>query len=107
MKIINLLPKHTEELLKLEEEMYWTEYDWKKLWEKEAKEKFRKFIKEYLTNFNQGCFAVAESEEILGAMFLLKISEKRPIPYLHKIPEYLDKTGQIAYVSLFAAKPDG
>ena len=104
MKFVNLGLQHVDELLNLEGEMYWRGEKWKKLWEKEAKEKFRSFIKDYLTNFPQGCFGLVEKGELVGAMFLTKTLELKPIPYLHEFSDYFEEDGKIAYVSLFCAK---
>lgn len=102
MKIIKLQLDQTDELLRLEEELYWQSKDWGSLWQKEAKEKFRSFIQDYLTSFPEGCFGLGdETGQLVGAMFLIKVSKSEPIPYLHKVSDYLDKTGQTAYVSFF------
>jgi len=84
--------------------MYWRGDKWKNLWQKEAKEKFREFIEDYLINFPKGCFGLIEGKEILGAMFFTKISKFKTIPYLHRVSEYLEVNGRIAYVSLFVIK---
>jgi len=105
MQLIKLQLNQTDELLQLEEDLYWQDKDWNDLWRREAKEKFRSFIEDYLTNFPQGCFGlVDETEQLVGAMFLIKISKSEPIPYLHRVADYLDKTGQIAYASFFVVK---
>lgn len=104
MRIIPLGTEHIDELLELEGKMYWQSEKWKDLWEKEAKEKFRVFIKDYLVNFPEGCFGLVENERISGAMFLTKISKLKTIPYLHKFSEYFEIEGSIAYVSSFVVK---
>ena len=104
MRLASLNPNYINELLKLEEQMYWQSPKWKDLWQKEAKAKFRAFIKDYLTNLPQGCFGLIENKELLGAMFLTKTSKLKPIPYLHKVSRYFEKEGEIAYVSFFVVK---
>lgn len=105
MKSIKLQLDQTDELLRLEEELYWQSKDWGDLWQREAKEKFRNFIKDYLTNFPEGCFGLADKkEQLVGAMFLIKVSKLEPIPYLQKVSDYLNKTSQTAYVSFFVVK---
>jgi hypothetical protein len=107
MKLAPLGPKDVNEILQLEEKMYWQGEDWRSLWKKEAEEKFRVFIVDYLTNFSEGCFKlVDDNERLLGAIFLTKTSRCEPIPYLHKVDEYLEKNGKIAYVSLFAVRKE-
>jgi hypothetical protein len=105
MRLVSLSLNDVDEILQLEEKMYWQGEEWKKLWEKEAKEKFRAFINDYLTNFPEGCFGlVGDSGELLGAIFLIKTSRCEPIPYLHEVAEYLKENGEIAYVSLFVIR---
>ena len=104
MKFISLNLCQVEELLNLQGQMYFREGKWKELWDKEAKGKFKVFIKDYLTNFPQGCFGLENKGELIGAMFLMKIAELKPIPYLHKVTECLKPKGQIAYVSVFVVK---
>ncbi len=104
MRLASLGLKDVDEILRLEGEVYWQGENWKKLWEKEAKEKFRVFITDYLTNFPEGCFGLVDDDELLGSIFLIKISKCEPIPYLHKVDEFLKKDGEIAYVSLFVIK---
>jgi hypothetical protein len=104
MKFISLKQRDTDELTNLEEKMYWQGKKWSRLWKVEAEEKFRNFIKDYLTSFPQGCFGLSEDGKILGAMFLIKISELKPITYLHKFSEYAKPNGRIAYVSFFVVK---
>lgn len=105
MDLINLQLKHTEELLRLEEEMYWQDGKWHDLWQKEAKEQFKSFIEDYLTNFPKGCFGlVDDGGQLLGAMFLIKVSRLEPLPYFHKMSDYLEEDGEIAYVSCFVVK---
>jgi len=105
MKFINLTLDCTDQLLNLEGEMYWQGAKWRNLWEREAKEKFRGFIEDYLTNFPKGCFGLIDDRgELLGAMILIKISGFKPIPYLHKFSDYLEENGEIAYVSFFVVK---
>ncbi len=105
MRLVSLGPEDIDEILQLEEKMYWQEEDWNKLWKKEAEEKFRVFINDYLTNFPEGCFGLVDDNgRTLGAIFLTKTSKCEPIPYLHKIDEYLEKDGEIAYVSLFVIR---
>lgn len=106
MRFVSLKPEHINELVELEGKMYWQGEKWKDLWEKEAKEKFRVFIKDYLVNFPEGCFGVIENEQILGAMFLTKVSKLKTIPYLHKFSDYFEKEGKIAYVSFFVVKEE-
>jgi len=89
----------------LEGEMYWQGEQWRKLWQEEAKGKFRVFIQDYLTNFPRGCFGLVDKNgELLGAMFLIKLSGIKSIPYLHKVSDYLEKDGGTAYVSFFVVK---
>lgn len=105
MKLIKLQLSYAHELLRLEEELYWQSKDWSDLWQREAKERFRGFIENYLTDFPEGCFGlVDEMGQFMGAMFLIKVSKLEPIPYLHKMSDYLDKKGQTAYVSFFVVK---
>lgn len=105
MKITDLKLEYVEELLNLEEEMYWRNDKWMDLWNKEAKGKFRCFIQDYLTNFPQGCFGfVDDNGNLLGAMFLLKTSKSMPIPYLHNPFDYYDNNGDNAYVSFFVVR---
>ncbi len=102
MKVVPLGQKDVDEILQLEEEMYWQGEDWKSLWKKEAEEKFRVFIIDYLANFSKGCFGLVNGDgKLLGAIFLTRTSKLEPIPYLHKVDEYLEEGGKIAYVSLF------
>jgi hypothetical protein len=65
MNLISLSPSYTKELLDLEGGMYWQGERWKNLWEKEAREKFRIFIKDYLINFPRGCLGLIEEEKLL------------------------------------------
>jgi len=105
MKKIALDLQNIEELLQLEEQMYWQSDKWSKLWQNEAKDKFKFFINDYLTKFPQGCFGlVDEKENLLGAMFLLKTSKSIPIPYLHNPFDYYDNDGEIGYVSFFVVR---
>ncbi|KKP28556.1 MAG: hypothetical protein UR15_C0025G0005 [Parcubacteria group bacterium GW2011_GWA2_31_28] len=105
MKITELKIQNTEELLELEEQMYWQSGDWNKLWQDEAKKKFRVFIKDYLTKFPQGCFGLVDDNgNLLGTMFLLKTSKSIPIPYLHNPFDYYDNNGDKAYVSFFVVR---
>lgn len=105
MKLINLRLEHIDTLLKLEEEMYWRGGKWSDLWQEEAKEKFKSFIEDYLTNFPDGCFGlVDDNEQLLGAMFLIKVSRLGPLPYFHKVSDCLQKDGEIAYVSCFVVR---
>lgn len=102
MSFIKLQLQNLDELLDLEERMYWQDEQWRVLWAKEAKEKFRVFIKDYLTSYPKGCFGlVDEVGKLLGAMFLIKSSEVEPIPYLHEVSEHLVEGGKVAYVSFF------
>jgi len=84
--------------------MYWYSGRWKELWGKGAKQEFDNLIADYLTNFPGSCFGLAERNELVGSMFLLKVSKLKPIPCIHKVPDYLDEKGDIAYVSLFVVK---
>lgn len=105
MRVVSLDLQHISRLLLLEEEMYWQQSKWKDLWEEEAKEKFRVFIEDYMTNNPQGCFGVVDdNDQLLGAMFLTKVSELKPIPYLHRFADYFEEDGEIAYVSFFVVK---
>jgi len=105
MEVVSLGLKDIEKLLDLEGEMYWQGEKWRRLWQEEAKGKFRVFIQDYLTSFPQGCFGLVDNnEELLGSMFLIKLFELKPIPYLQKVSDYLEKDGRIAYVSLFVVK---
>lgn len=105
MKVIQLNETYLEELLKFEEQMYWLTDKWNKFWQNEAKEKFRFFINDYLTNFPQGCFGLVDKKErLLGAMFLFKTSKLEPIPYIHSPSDYYDEKGDVVYVSLFVVK---
>lgn len=99
-----LTHKHVENLLKLEEEMYWLSGKWKDLWEKEAKYKFRNFIDDYITHFPEGCIGFENNGEVVGALFLTKISEIRTIPYIHEFHQYYEPAGNISYVSFFVVK---
>ena len=107
MNLIKLDLIHQNQLLELEEKMYWYSGRWKELWEKKAKNKFNDLIADYLQNFSQGCFGLTEKENLIGAMFLLKVSKLVPIPYVNKVSDYLDKDGNIAYVSFFVVKKGG
>lgn len=104
MRLVSLNPEDVDEILQLEKKMYWQGEDWKNLWEREAEGKFRVFITDYLTNFSKGCFGLVDDGELLGAIFLTKTSKCEPIPYLHKVDEYLEKDGEVAYVSLFVIR---
>lgn len=104
MRFILLSQENAEDLLNLEEKMYWDGDKWKGLWQREAKGRFREFIKDYLTNSPQGCFGLSEDGELIGAMFLIKISKMKPIPYLHRFSKYFKPDGEIAYVSFFVVK---
>lgn len=105
MRFIKLELKHVEKLLVLEEKMYWQSQDWRDLWEKEARERFRVFIKDYLTYYPEGCFGLTDnSGQVIGAMFLLKTLKAKPIPYLHKPSDYFEKEGEVAYVSFFVVE---
>jgi hypothetical protein len=104
MDLVKLDHRHHDQLLRLEGDMYWTEGDWKKLWDKEARQKFDDLITDYLTNFPQGCFGLVDRGELVGAIFLLKVSGLKPIPYVNKVADHLNETGDIAYVSFFVIK---
>lgn len=93
-----------DQLLELEEKMYWNEGKWKELWSKEAKQKFDDLITDYLTNFLQGCFGLVENGKLIGSIFLIKLLELKPIPYINKVSNYLSESGDIAYVSFFVVK---
>ena len=84
--------------------MYWSEGKWKELWDKETKQRFDDLITDYLTNFPQGCFGLTENNELIGSIFLLKVKDLKPIPYVNKVQDYLNKDGDIAYVSFFVTK---
>lgn len=105
MNFVDLGINQVGELLKLEEKMYWQQGEWKDLWEKEAKEKFKVFIEDYLANNPLGCFGVVnDNNQLAGAMFLTKASELKPIPYLHTFSDYFEEDGEIAYVSFFVVE---
>lgn len=105
MNSISLSQKHFTDILFLEEKMYWQSGSWQRLWKKEAKEKFKVFNSDYISNYPQGCLGLADdSGQLLGAIFLIKTSKPEPIPYLHKVSECLEEDGKIAYVSLFVVK---
>ena len=105
MKISELTINQVDELLELEEKMYWENDKWGDLWKQEAKEKFRNFITEYLNNFPKGCFGlVDERDNLLGAFFILKTSQITPIPYLHTPSNYYSEKGNVAYVSFFVVR---
>lgn len=104
METISLDEKYLEDILDLEEEMYWRGERWRTLWQEEAKEKFRALISDYLTNFPRGCLGLIENDVLLGSIFLLKIGSVKTIPYFHKVSDYLDPEGTVAYVSLFVVK---
>lgn len=104
MKFRNLLIKDLEELLKLEEEMYWMKGKWHKLWEKEASQKFKELISEYISEFPSGCFGLFNGEHLLGALIFTKIFEVEPIPYIHKLDDYFCENGKIAYVEIFVVR---
>lgn len=105
MRIEKLKIKNLDQILILEEQMYWRKKEWAELWKKEARRLFRKMIKEYLEKFPEGCFGIfTEKEELLGAMIFTKLSEIKTVPCVHKIEEYFVKDGNIAYVQIFAIK---
>lgn len=104
MKFTKLNKTYHHQLLELEEKMYWSEGRWKELWDKEARQKFDDLITDYLTNFPEGCFGLVENDELIGSIFLIKLSKNQPIPYVNKVSDYLDNTGNIAYVSFFVVK---
>jgi hypothetical protein len=104
MDFVQLDQRHHDQLLILEKDMYWTEGEWKKKWENGARQKFDDLITDYLTNFPQGCFGLVEKGELIGAIFLLKVSELKPIPYVNKVADHFSETGDIAYVSFFVIK---
>jgi len=104
MKFIKLDVTYHHQLLELEERMYWASGKWKLLWDKEAKQKFNRLITDYLTNYPQGCFGLVEQKELIGSIFLLKVLELKPIPYINMVYDYLDLQGNIAYVSFFVVK---
>jgi len=106
MELIKLNKTHHDRLLDLEEQMYWYEGKWKDLWDKEAKRKFSDLIADYLTNFPQGCFGLTENGDLIGSIFLIKLSDLKPIPYVNKVADYLDVKGNIAYVSFFVTKKE-
>jgi hypothetical protein len=106
MKFVILDQTYHDQLLKLEGEMYWDNGKWKELWEKDAKQKFDDFITDYLINFPRGCFGLIENNELVGTIFLLKISQLKPIPYVNHVVDYLDNNGDIAYVSFFVVNKD-
>lgn len=90
----------------LEEKMYWDSGRWRELWKNGAKDKFQKLISDYLQNYLRGCLGLTEKDKLDGAIFLLKVAEVKPIPYVNKVHDYLDENGEIAYVSFFAVKKD-
>lgn len=105
MKFIKLDLKHVERLLVLEEKMYWQGQNWRALWKKEARGRFRVFIREYLVHYPESCFGLTDNgEQVIGAMFLLKTLKAEPIPYLHKPFDYFKKDGEVAYVSFFVVE---
>ncbi|MEK7528116.1 MAG: GNAT family N-acetyltransferase [Patescibacteria group bacterium] len=104
MDFVKLNQSHRNQLLELEWKMYWNNGKWKELWEKEAKDKFGDLISDYLQSYPQGCFGLVEKDELMGSIFLLKLSELKPIPYVNKVHDYLDENGDIAYVSFFVVK---
>jgi len=104
MELIQLNKNHHDQLLNLEGQMYWSEGKWKELWEKEAKQKFSDLITDYLVNFPQGCFGLVENGKLIGSIFLIKLSELKPIPYVNKIHDHLVDDGDVAYVSFFVVK---
>ena len=104
MNFVQLDISFHQQLLQLEGDMYWTSDTWKTLWDKEAKKKFDDLIIDYLTHFPQGCFGLVENDELIGSIFLLKVSELKPIPYVSNVHEYLNEKGNIAYVSFFVVK---
>lgn len=106
MRIQNLSIKNLDQILFLEEQMYWQgKKEWRELWQKEAGELFGKMIKEYLEKFPDGCFGLFdEKEELLGAIIFTKLLEVRPIPYVHSFKDYFADKGNIAYVEIFAVK---
>lgn len=82
----------------------WASGKWKLLWDKEAKQKFDRLITDYLTKYLQGCFGLAEHGELIGSLFLLKVIEQKPIPYVNTVHKYLDPQGTVAYVTFFVVK---
>ena len=104
MKFTKLDITYHHQLLDLEGKMYWTSGKWKTLWDKEAKQKFDTLITDYLTNYPQGCFGLIENRKLIGAIFLLKVLELKPIPYVNKVHDHLNTRGNIAYVSFFVVK---
>lgn len=105
MRIQNLSIKNLEQILFLEEQMYWQGKEWQELWQKEGKGLFGNMIKEYLENFPEGCFGLFdEKEELLGAMIFTKLSEVKPIPYINNFKDYFADKGNIAYVQTFVIK---
>ncbi len=56
------------------------------------------------SNFPLECFDLIDNDELIGSIFLLKVSDLKPIPYVNNVHDYLDKQGNIAYVSFFVVK---
>ncbi|UCD04561.1 MAG: hypothetical protein JSW73_02930 [Candidatus Woesearchaeota archaeon] len=105
MKFRQLSTKDSEDILKLEEEMYWLGKKWHTLWKEEGEQKFRESINDYLTNFPSGCFGLFdEREQLLGAIIFTKLSTIKTIPYIHRFDDYFEKEGGIAYVQIFVIK---
>lgn len=105
MKFQKLSTENLEAVLKLEEEMYWLREEWHDFWKKGVEQKFKELIGKYLSEFPSGCFGLFdESGKLLGALIFAKISEVKPIPYLHKFADYFEKNGDIAYVEIFAVR---
>lgn len=105
MRIKNLSIKNLDQILFLEEQMYWQGKEWQELWQKEAKELFGKMIKEYFEKFPEGCFGIFDEKEgFLGVMIFTKLSEIKTIPYIHNFKDYFAEKGNIAYIQIFAVK---
>jgi hypothetical protein len=104
MNFVKLDQNYHDQLLKLEGQMYWNSGKWKDLWDKEARGKFDSLINDYLTNYPKGCFGLLENDELVGSIFLLKVKEIKPIPYVNRVPDFLDENGDIAYVSFFVVR---
>jgi hypothetical protein len=48
--------------------------------------------------------STVEKGELIGSIFLIKLSEIKPIPYVNRVSDHLSKSGDISYVSFFVVK---
>ncbi len=105
MEFKKLELNNLEDILEMEEKMYWQGKEWQKLWQKEARNKFKELIKDYLINYPNGCWGLFNTTgELLAAVIFTRLNKVKAIPYFHRFSNYFETAGKIIYVQVFAVK---